>query len=40
MRTLKAELLADMLVLEELEDKYRLIHAKLGLIGDGFLFEL
>jgi hypothetical protein len=29
MRTLKAELLADMLVLEELEDKYRLIHAKL-----------
>jgi hypothetical protein len=29
MRTLKAELLADMLVLEELEGKYRLIHAKL-----------
>jgi hypothetical protein len=29
MRILKAELLADMLVLEELEGKYRLIHAKL-----------
>jgi hypothetical protein len=32
MRTLKAELLADMHVLEELEGKYRLIHAKLAAI--------
>jgi len=30
MRTLKAELLADMRVLEELEGKYRLIHAKIA----------
>lgn len=32
MRTLKAELLADMAVLDELEGKYRLIHAKLATI--------
>lgn len=33
MRTLKAELLADMQVLEELEGKYRLVHAKLAAIS-------
>lgn len=32
LRTLKAELLADMQVLEELEGKYRLVHAKLAAI--------
>ncbi len=32
LRTLKAELLADMAVLDELEGKYRLIHAKLASI--------
>ncbi|WP_298271280.1 hypothetical protein [Geobacter sp.] len=32
LRTLKAELLADMAVLDELEGKYRLIHAKLATI--------
>ena len=32
MRTLKAELLADMQMLEELEGKYRLVHAKLAAI--------
>ena len=32
LRTLKAELRADMVVLDELEGKYRLIHAKLAMI--------